>query len=126
MFRKLVSWIVIIGVIAIAVIIIAPFVLPSDTVKRELVNLIEDNTGWRIELNGDVAMSVYPSLALEANDIQVSPPNSDPLISAETARFSLAASKLITGTIAVEEISFDTPFINLKLCLLYTSPSPRD
>ena len=60
-------------------------------------------------------MSVYPSLALEANDIQVSPPNSDPLISAETARFSLAASKLITGTIAVEEISFDTPFINLKL-----------
>ncbi|MEP1443355.1 MAG: AsmA family protein [Hyphomicrobiales bacterium] len=115
MFRKLMSWIAILGVIAIAAIIIAPFVLPSDTVKRELVNLIEDNTGWRVELNGDVAMSIYPSLALEANDIQVSPPNSDPLISAETARFALSATKLVTGTIAVEEISFDTPFINLKL-----------
>ena len=115
MFRNLVKWSAILGAIAIAVIVIAPFVLPSATVKRELVNLIESNTGWRIELNGDVSMSIFPSLALQAEDIEVSPPNSDPLISAEEARFSLTASKLITGTIAIEEISFDAPIINLIL-----------
>ena len=83
--------------------------------KRELVNLIESNTGWRIELNGDVSMSIFPSLALQAKDIEVSPPNSDPLIIADEARFSLTAAKLITGTIAVEEISLDAPIINLIL-----------
>ena len=115
MFRNLVKWSVILGAIALAAIVIAPFVLPSATVKRELVNLIENNTGWRIELNGDVSMSIFPSLALQAEDIEVSPPNSDPLISAEEARFSLAAAKLITGAIAIEEISLDAPVINLIL-----------
>ena len=115
MFHNLVKWSVILGAIAIAVIVIAPFVLPSTTVKRELVNLIESNTGWRIELNGDVSMSIFPSLALQAEDIEVSPPNSDPLISAEEARFSLTAAKLISGTIAIEEISLDAPIINLTL-----------
>ena len=115
MFRKLVKWVAILGAIAIAAIIIAPFVLPAATVKRELVNLIENNTGWRIELNGDVTMSVFPSLALQAENIEISPPNSAPLISAEEARFSLAATKLISGTIAIEEISLDTPLINLIL-----------
>ena len=115
MFRNLVKWSVILGAIAIAAIVIAPFVLPSQTVKRELVNLIESNTGWRIELNGDVSMSIFPSLALQADDIEVSPPNSDPLISADEARFSLAAAQLISGTIAIEEISLDAPIINLAL-----------
>ena len=115
MFRNLIKWSVILGAIAIAAIVIAPFVLPSATVKRELVNLIESNTGWRIELNGDVSMSIFPSLALQAEDIEVSPPNSDPLILAEEARFSLTAAELITGTIAIEEISLDTPLINLIL-----------
>ena len=115
MFRNLVKWSIILGAIALAAIVIAPFVLPSATVKRELVNLIESNTGWRIELNGDVSMSIFPSLALQAEDIEVSPPNSDPLILAEEARFSLAAAKLITGAIAIEEISLDTPIINLVL-----------
>lgn len=115
MFRSLVKWSAILSIVAIAAIIIAPFILPSATVKRELVNLIESNTGWRIELNGDVSMSIFPSLALQAEDIEVSPPNSDPLISADQARFSLIAAKLITGTIAIEEISLDTPVINLML-----------
>lgn len=103
------------GLLIITAIFIAPFILPPETIKRQVVNLIEQNTGWRLVLDGDVSVSVFPNIGLMANDIAISPPDYDPILTAKEARFSVGLAALFGGTVSIQEIFFETPKLNLEL-----------
>lgn len=62
----------IIGVIlllCIALIIAAPFLIPTDTIFNKVSQQVEQTTGRTLTIKGDKALSVFPALKLELNDV---------------------------------------------------------
>jgi AsmA protein len=62
----------IIGVIlllCIALIIAAPFLIPTDTIFNKVSEQVEQTTGRTLIIKGDKTLSVFPSLTLELNDV---------------------------------------------------------
>ena len=62
----------IVGVIlllCIALIVAAPFLIPTDTIFNKVSERVEKTTGRTLTINGDKTLSVFPSLKLELNDV---------------------------------------------------------
>ncbi|MDO6548588.1 AsmA family protein [Pseudoalteromonas carrageenovora] len=62
----------IVGVIlllCIALIVAAPFLIPTDTIFNKVSEQVEKTTGRTLTINGDKTLSVFPSLKLELNDV---------------------------------------------------------
>ncbi len=114
-------------------IILAPFVIPANSYKTQVRDLIENNTGWRIQFGGNISIGVFPTVRLNAENIEVSPPDSAPILTAKNARFALGLSSLFKGAVNIEEIFLNQPDITLELTedgtpvwLNGTAHSPQD
>uniref|UniRef100_UPI003566FE01 AsmA family protein n=1 Tax=Pseudoalteromonas sp. TaxID=53249 RepID=UPI003566FE01 len=62
----------IIGVIlllCIAVIVAAPFLIPSDAIFNKVSQQVEQTTGRTLTIKGEKSLSVFPALKLELNDV---------------------------------------------------------
>ena len=62
----------VIGVILlllIALIVIAPFLIPTDAIFNKVSEQVEQTTGRTLTIKGDKTLSVFPSLKLELNDV---------------------------------------------------------
>ncbi|MCQ8880157.1 AsmA family protein [Pseudoalteromonas shioyasakiensis] len=62
----------VIGVILlllIAVIVAAPFLIPTDAIFNKVSEQVEQTTGRSLTIQGDKTLSVFPSLKLELNDV---------------------------------------------------------
>ncbi|MDP2636902.1 MULTISPECIES: AsmA family protein [unclassified Pseudoalteromonas] len=62
----------VIGVILlllIALIVIAPFLIPTDAIFNKVSDQVEQTTGRTLTIKGDKTLSVFPSLKLELNDV---------------------------------------------------------
>lgn len=62
----------IVGVIlllCIALIIAAPFLIPTDTIFNKVSEQVENTTGRTLTIKGDKTLSVFPALKLELNDV---------------------------------------------------------
>ena len=62
----------IVGVIlllCIALIIAAPFLIPTDTIFNKVSEQVEKTTGRTLTIKGDKTLSVFPALKLELNDV---------------------------------------------------------
>ena len=62
----------IIGVIfllCIALIVAAPFLIPTDTIFTKVSEQVEKTTGRTLTIKGDKTLSVFPALKLELNDV---------------------------------------------------------
>ena len=115
MLTRIFILIAVVGVLLAGLIFIVPFVLPANTVKKQIENLIAENTGWKIRFGGDVTMSLVPSVRLVAKDIEVSPPNHKPILNAQEARFAVGLRALFSGAVDIEEIYFDRPNLTIEL-----------
>ena len=65
----------IVGVIlllCIALIVVAPFVIPTDTIFNKVSEQVEKTTGRTLTIDGEKSLSVFPSLKLELNDVHFS------------------------------------------------------
>jgi len=62
----------VIGVIVlllVALIVAAPFLIPTDAIFNKVSEQVEQTTGRTLTINGDKSLSVFPSLKLELNDV---------------------------------------------------------
>lgn len=62
----------VIGVIVlllIALIVAAPFLIPTDAIFNKVSQQVEQTTGRTLTIKGDKSLSVFPSLKLELNDV---------------------------------------------------------
>jgi len=58
--------------LVVAAVIAAPFLVPVDTLKTQLIARVKDATGRDLRIDGPVSFSLLPSLALEANTVSFS------------------------------------------------------
>ena len=62
----------VIGVILlllVALIVAAPFLIPTDAIFNKVSEQVEKTTGRTLTIDGDKSLSVFPSLKLELNDV---------------------------------------------------------
>ena len=59
----------VIFVLLIALVVAAPFLIPTDAIFNKVSEQVEQTTGRSLTINGDKKLSVFPSLKLELNDV---------------------------------------------------------
>ncbi|TMS81180.1 AsmA family protein [Pseudoalteromonas sp. S554] len=55
--------------LCIALIVAAPFLIPTDTIFNKVSEEVQKTTGRTLTINGDKTLSVFPALKLELNDV---------------------------------------------------------
>ena len=56
-------------VIVVAVLLIVPFLIPTETYKGQIVERVKSATGRDLALNGPISLSILPSFALTVSDV---------------------------------------------------------
>lgn len=87
---------------ALAAVGVALFVDPNNF-KPQITEFVSKNTGYQIELKGDINWSFWPNLALEVNDVQYQE------LTIQKALVSADLSQLIKGNIIVNDIAIYVP-----------------
>ena len=105
--------IILLGVVVLA--IVAPLLIDPNDYKPEIAAAVEDATGRRLEIEGDIGLSVFPWLALELGPLQLS--NAAGFGEAPFARLSgaevrlkllpLLSKRVEVGTIALHDLQLN-------------------
>ncbi len=102
---------VVLGVMALLVMLaVTLYILvdPNDY-KKEIASLVKSETGYSIKINGNIALSVFPWIGVEVNDVEIeNPPGFKGKRLAHVARldinaklFPLFTSRLVTNKITI-------------------------
>lgn len=70
--KKLLIGVAVVIVVLVAAAIAAPFFIPVDTYKSQLISRVKEATGRDLRIDGKVSFALLPSLALEADKVSLS------------------------------------------------------
>ncbi len=105
-------------VILILVALIAPFLIPTDTYRNQLVTLVSQATGRDLNISGPVRLSFLPQIEVEANDVSLSnaPGASAPeMLKLKQLQVQLRFLPLLHGAVELGRFVLDQPEISLEV-----------
>ncbi|WP_458524566.1 AsmA family protein [Onishia taeanensis] len=116
--RTLLAVVGILGLVVVgAVVYITTFFDPED-LKPHLVQVVRDQSGLELSLDGPLAWSFYPRLGLSVADAEArlpdQPENEQAFLAFDQAEVSLAFAPLLSGQVAIDGLSLDGMRLNLK------------
>ena len=114
---RLLLWIIgSVAALVIALAAIVPFMIPTETVRAQVIRQVESATGYQLRVDGDVSIGLIPSIRLTARDVGVSVPGSNgpEFVTAGETRFGLGLAGLLSGNAQVTEIALIEPNIVLR------------
>lgn len=83
--------------------------------KGYLVQQVEQKTGYKLEINGDLRWHILPKISVSANDVVVTAPDaSSPIVSADDMRLDIELIPLFSKKLQVEQIILDTAQVKLS------------
>lgn len=112
---------IVVGVLvvaAVAAVFILPAVLPLEDYKDELAAEVEKATGRNLTIDGDVSLSILPTLELEADNVSLSnakgarTPN---MLELSKLQVQLAVWPLLRREVVVDRFVLVDPVINLEI-----------
>jgi AsmA protein len=98
------------AVLALALVLMAAIAVMFDAawVKRELASIVQEQKQRTLRIDGDVALSFWPSLGVRLGGVSLSEPRSTEEFAAlDTARVSVALLPLLSKQIVVDRIELD-------------------
>lgn len=90
----------------VLVVFLAPLLIPTRTLKHEIIRTIHTETGLILKIQGPVEVTVFPTLGLSLNRLTLMNPEgfpSKPLLEIHHASIEAALLPLLTGTIRVSQ-----------------------
>ena len=140
--KKVLGFVAVFVLIVLAAVNAALLMPPTGFVRPILVDGVRHATGLDLEIGGPIALRLYPTLNLRAEDVVLTNPAAStsratgaPLLRARAVEIRTALWPLIYGDRNIERVRLVEPRIAVSIdkdgrpdwvCLLYTSPSPRD
>jgi AsmA protein len=108
------------GLVAILVVValVAPFLIPTDTYRNQLVSLVNQATGRDLNISGPVRLSFLPQIEVEANDVSLSnaPGASAPeMLKLKQLQVQLRFLPLLHGAVELGRFVLDQPEISLEV-----------
>jgi AsmA protein len=116
--KKLLIGLAVVIVLVIAAAIAVPFFIPLDTYKGKIVALVKSETGRDLKIAGPVHFSLFPSVALEANDVSLSNPAgaaSPNMVQLKTLDVDLKLIPLLHGGLEISQFKLVQPVIALEI-----------
>ncbi|MGO8917248.1 MAG: AsmA family protein [Stellaceae bacterium] len=116
--KKLLIGVAILIVLVIAVAVAAPFFIPLDTYKGELIAAVKQSTGRDLAINGKMSFSLLPSLALEADDVAFANPpgaSSPQMATLTKLEVQLKLLPLLSRRVEVDKLVLVDPVIALEV-----------
>ncbi len=104
-------------VITAIVVIGGLLVLPGDKLAELAADQLEAQTGRRLTVQGEVALSLWPVLGVKAEGVSLS--NADwagdqPMLTARTLSIGISAPDLLQGDVRIKSITAQDPHLNLS------------
>src|SRR5690606_19427925 len=99
--RKFFLIIGIIIALLIAAVFCAPYFIDVSKYKVTLLDMLEEKTGYRVDIKGEMELSLFPSASLVLHDLTVSPGihKETTLLSTKTARIHIDLWSLLDNKI---------------------------
>ena len=116
--KKVLIGIAVLVVVLVAAVVAVPFLVPKDEIKAQITQGVQDATGRKLTIAGDLNVSVLPNLEVIAEDIAFE--NADGAADVNMAalkelRLKLQILPLISGNVQVDEFVLVDPVINLEI-----------
>lgn len=114
--KKLLLTAAAIVVLLVAIVLIAPFLVPVDTYKQQIAKQVESATGRSFTIQGDLSLSILPRTQLTANQVRfanASWAEDDQMAQFERMQVRVNLFALLSGQLAVESFVLQQPVINL-------------
>lgn len=114
--RRIIKFFVILVLLVLVGLVSIPFVVPVETLKNQAVAQIEKFTGRKVSM-GKVSLSVFPNIALSADDVKIGQPEwvkgGGDMAEVKNLRIGVELMPLFQKDIHVTDISLDTPKLHL-------------
>lgn len=100
--------------LAVAAVVIPRVVDPNDF-REEISQLVQDSTGRELRLSGDLTVSVFPWLGVEAQGLSFAQPSriSGNLLEVASAQLRVKLLPLLSNRVEVDTIVLESPTIRL-------------
>ena len=105
-------------VAAVGLVIGALLLMPGDKLAAILAEQVKNETGRELKLSGDVKLSFWPVLGLEAGPVTFGNApwaGSEPMLSAESLALGVDAAALLNGDLRIQRVVADNPVLRLEL-----------
>jgi AsmA protein len=116
--KKLLIGIAIVIAVIVAVAFAAPFFIPTDSYKAELIAKVKQATGRDLRIDGPLSFSLLPQIALSAQNVSFSnAPGGSAKTMAQLKALDvrLKLLPLLTGTVAIDSFVLTDPVIALEV-----------
>ncbi len=101
-----------------AIVIAAPFLVSTETVRRGIISKIEQLTGHKVTFQGDPSLSFSPFLGFEISDLELIDPNlpaeAKALLKVEKVKAQLDLFPTLLGKVEITQYQFLRPSLFLK------------
>lgn len=102
----------------ILAVVIIPFLIPVEKYKQVITNQVKVATGRDLAINGSLKLSLFPSITLDANDVQFSnaPGAAEPVMARfDTMKVGVQLFPLFSGELKVDGFELVKPVIHLAV-----------
>ncbi len=116
--KKLLAGILVIVVLLVAAVVALPFLIPVETFRDQAVAAVKKSTGRDLVIGGKMSLSLFPSIALAADDVRLSnAPGAEAadMASIRKIRLELQLLPLLGGTVRLDRLVLIEPVINLEV-----------
>lgn len=114
--RRLLKIVAILVLLLLVLIVSVPFLVPVGVLKSKAVDQIQAMTGRKVVM-GDVKLSLFPNIALTANDVSIGNPSwvkaGGSMAEVKTLRMGVELMPLLHQDIHITDLTLDTPVIHL-------------
>ena len=104
-------------VLAIALPVLTFFLIPEERILAFVENQVETATGRAVTFEGGVSPSLWPELGVTTGPVEIANADwsdSGPILRAERLHVAIDPLKLLSGEIAIGDITADTPQVILE------------
>lgn len=125
--RLIFSILTAIVVLIAGLIFVAPMFISTDQIRSELFARVEQMTGYRLRVSGPLDITVFPSLALVAEDVGVAEPTAvgdKEFATAKKVRFDLLWTGILQGNVRVREVTLVDPVVAVPQRAAAARPAP--
>lgn len=105
-------------VVLLAAVFIVPMLIPLDTYKQEIADQVEDATGRKLVIEGDLRLSVLPKLGIEMHKVRFANAEGGKaanMVELEALQIEVGLLPLISGEIEVDRFVLIDPVFHFEV-----------
>ena len=116
--KKLLIGLGVVVVLLLVAAVVVPMLVPLESYKSEIQARVKTQTGRDLRIDGDISLSVLPTIAVSVEDVGFSnaPGASTPeMATIDRLDVALQILPLISGEVAIDRFILEKPVINLEV-----------